>query len=242
MALFSRQINQRQRKRVKDVFMPEHPLASTVLIGVPTSSGCRLATETWLLVQAQRSFRVIYGMGSLSVEDSRTAIVAKFLAQKDFTHLLFIDSDVAPPMNLIEKLYAHDKAVMAGNYPLYIDGRIIASGYGFDKEKQSYKPLSFLANGMQRVYAIGLGCVLIRKEVLQKAVNYPCFQMRYGHDSKGHFKMLDSEDITFSKVLTTLGFKIYMDFDQRCDHYKVLSLGGIIQDVQGGKLIYESPK
>lgn len=211
-------------------------LAKKVLIGIPTSGGCKQATEVWLLVQAQRSYRVIYGLGPLSVEDARTKIVSKFLAQPDFTHLLFIDSDVVPPYNVIEHLYKHDLDVVAGNYPLYIKKQIHSAA--FDLEDGKYVPCSVNETGVKEVAAIGLGCVLLKREVIEKAVQYACFQLRYGMKD-GKFDMLDSEDITFSKVLRKCGFKIHCDFDQICDHYKHTSLLGIMEDVERGDLVYE---
>jgi hypothetical protein len=213
-----------------------HELAKKVLIGIPTNNGCRQATEVWLLVQAQRSFRVIYGLGPLSVEDARTKVVSTFLAQPEFTHLLFVDSDVVPPFNVIENLYKHNLDVVAGNYPLYIKKQIHSAAFKLVDGK--FAPYSVRETGLKEVAAIGLGCVLIKKEVMQEAVKYACFQMKYGMKD-GKFDMLDSEDITFSKVVQKCGFKIHCDFDQVCDHYKNSSLLGIIEDVERGDLVYD---
>lgn len=213
-----------------------HELAKKVLIGIPTNNGCRQATEVWLLIQAQKSFRVVYGLGPLSVEDARTKVVSTFLAQPEFTHLLFIDSDVVPPYNVIEKLYNHNLDIVSGNYPIYVHKQIHAAAFGL--ENKEYFPYSVHTEGLHEVEAVGLGCVLIKKEVLQETVKQACFQMRYGMKN-GKFQMLDSEDITFSKVARALGFKIHCDFDQICDHYKNTSLLGIVEDVERGDLVYE---
>lgn len=215
-----------------------HELSKKIVIGIPTTGGCKNATELWMLVQAQRGFRFIYGVGPLSVEDSRTQVVSKFLScSKDFTHLLFLDYDVVPPMDAIERLYEHNVDVITGNYPLYIGKFIHASGFILDEVNKKYYPLPYTGTGFKEVDGIGLGCALIKREVLEKAVYNECFSMRYGMQD-GIFKMLDSEDITFSKVCKKLGHKLYIDLDQRCDHYKNVSLAGLVEDVLGGTLIY----
>jgi len=214
-------------------------LAKKILIGIPTVNGCHNATTIWLLVQAQRSFRVIFGVGPLSVEDSRTKVVYKFLGtDKSFTHLLFLDYDVVPPMNAIEAMYKADKDVISANYPLYIQNRIHSSAFKLDPENKQFYPLSYTERGLHQVDAIGLGCALIKREVLEKAVLSKCFDLRYGMKN-GHFDMLDSDDITFSKVVLRDGFKIWADMDQVCDHYKSVSLAGIIEDSQKGTIVYE---
>lgn len=216
-----------------------HELAKKVIIGIPTTGGCKNATEIWLLVQAQRSFRVIYGVGPLSVEDSRTQVASKFLGvSKDFTHLLFLDYDIVPPMNVIQSLYDRNADIVSANYPLYIEKYIHSSGFKRDPENKEYYPLPYTGTGYHEVDAIGLGCALIKREVLEKAVYEACFSMRYAMKD-GIFKMADSDDITFSKVCKKLGFKIFIDLDQHCDHYKTVSLAGIIEDVQDGTIIYD---
>ena len=213
-------------------------LAKNILIGIPTVNGCHNATTIWLLVQAQRSFRVIFGVGPLSVEDSRTKVVYKFLSTaKEFTHLLFLDYDIVPPMNVIEALYKHDKDVITANYPLYIQNRIHSSAFTLNDDKAGFLPLPYTAKGLRQVHAIGLGCALIKREVLEKAVLHKCFDLRYGMKN-GQFDMLDSDDITFSKVVLKLGYQIWADMDQTCDHYKSVSLAGLVEDNQKGTLIY----
>jgi hypothetical protein len=176
-------------------------------------------------------------MGPLSVEDSRTKVVYKFLGtEKKFTHLLFLDYDVVPPMDCIEKLYAADKDVITANYPLYIQNRIHSSAFQL-KDKQ-FCPLSYIERGLHQVDAIGLGCALIKREVLEKAVLQKCFDLRFGMKN-GKFDMLDSDDITFSKQVLRDGFTIWADMDQVCDHYKSVSLAGIIEDAQKGTIVYE---
>lgn len=211
-------------------------LAKKVLIGIPTARGCQQATEVWLMVQAQKSYRIIYGLGPLSVEDSRTKVVCKFLEQKDFTHLLFVDSDVVPPFNVIKDLHAHDLDVVSANYPLYMEKQISSAGFALNEDKKTYKIYSLHEEGVKEVDAIGLGCCLIKREVIEKAVEYPCFQMRYGMKN-GRFHMLDSDDVTFSKVVRKCGYKIHYDFDQICDHYKTTSLLGIVEDYERGALL-----
>lgn len=217
-------------------------LAEKIVIGIPTTGGCKNATEIWMLVQAQRGFRFIYGVGPLSVEDSRTQIVSKFLGtQKDITHLLFLDYDVVPPMNAIEEMYKMDKDMVAANYPIYMDTQIHSASFKLVPEKDRYTPFSYVDTGIHEVDAVGLGCTLIKREVLEKAVQHRCFEMTYGWD-KGVFKMKCTEDIIFSKVVKYEKFQIFVNLDLRCDHYKTVSLAGVVEDHQKGCLLYAKPK
>ena len=142
----------------------------------------------------------------------RTMLVKDFLENKEYTHLLFLDSDMSFPNDVIVKLLEHNKDVCCGtyrnrqdtHYTTYLilpDQKELVPVLGIDK-----------GDGLQEVLANGTGCMLIKREVLEK-VN----QFRF-EGEKG-------EDINFCSDVRKEGFKIYTDLSLQCSHY-------IIQEVK----------
>jgi GT2 family glycosyltransferase len=60
----------------------------------------------------------------------------------------------------------------------------------------------------------GFGCVLVKKEVLEK-VGYPQFVYHSALDHNNTF----SEDLDFCRKARSKGYKIFADTTIRCDHH-----------------------
>ncbi|MBN3037234.1 MAG: hypothetical protein JW834_02200, partial [Candidatus Diapherotrites archaeon] len=130
--------------------------------------------------------------------------IAKAALDSGCTHLFFMDSDMVFPPNALKKLLSLDKPVAGGLYfrtvppykPLllqYKDG-----GY-----KTMYE---FPDNEVVPVDATGTGCLLIKREVLEKMM-------------EPWFKFTDvSEDFQFCRNARQSGFDIFVDTSVACGH------------------------
>ena len=94
------------------------------LIGTPCYGGLCTVDFVSCLLKTKQYFEpkgIGVGVGFLSNESliprGRNTICAKFLANKNFTHLIFIDSDITWAPEDIAKLLAHGKDVSGGCYP-----------------------------------------------------------------------------------------------------------------------------
>jgi hypothetical protein len=98
------------------------------------------------------------------IANIREATRKEFL-KSDCSHLFFLDADIIPPVACIEKLASHRAAIATGIYPLRDFSQIHLPAL---TEGKTGKPL-FGAPYVQRsVDGFGMGCMLIRRDVLEK--------------------------------------------------------------------------
>lgn len=115
------------------------------------------------------------------------------------THVLQVDTDVAPPEGFIDKLLAHNHYVVSGVY-CDIDGTPVS------RRGAEY----VWGKGLEEVDFFSMGASLIKREVLEK-VKYP--------DSKWGGIDADQE---FCQDIRKAGFQIMQDFDLLCQHIKLV--------------------
>lgn len=175
-------------------------------------------------LQQNDSYEIMVSFPSAKpITNNRNMIVQKFLAIKDCDYLMMIDDDIIPPPNILnlvdfEKdiitplMFVQQKGTLI---PLYLrrnaDGIYDAGNYL--KEK-----------GLQEVDATGTGCIIIKREVLEK-LDHP-FRNEYDRDG---IKKLGN-DFNFCKRAKELGFKVWVHLDYISDHISECSLREIFMD------------
>lgn len=190
----------------------------------------RELTEPFMmsLMQATMYFKQIglrFGISTVSdslINRARNNLVAKFMANEQFTHLLFIDVDLKFNHNDILKLLWHDKDVITGAYPIKDINwekvhKMVQEGVPADKlaEKATrfvVNPVRTGANkietdnGAISVYDAGTGFMLIKREVFVKMFEaYPELQFK---DDTGSLK---GDELKNTYAL----FNSYVDTDKR---------------------------
>jgi len=151
-----------------------------------------------------------------------TAVKEKFLSN-DYDYMLIIDND-NPPINNPLDLVELDKDIIGlptpqwnesdKNFPIYfVAMERVPEGYKEFKNKK----------GLQEVDAVGSGCVLIARRVLEK-VKAP-FLREWDEDGRMNY----GGDFTFCKKAKEQGFKIYTHYDYPCSHFKELNLLDILK-------------
>jgi len=168
-----------------------------------------------------------YGM---PVDSNRNHIVKKFL-KTNYEWLLMIDSDIVPPVNVLD-LLKHGKKIIGAvcfttsdkgiPYPVIME-RDLEKGWGW-KVKRDVKPL-------MEVDATGASCLLIHRDVLEK-IKSP---FRFGYDEDGIVTVV-GEDFDFCQKAKKLGHSVWVDTTLQCKHYKeldLLNMNKIIGDIGG---------
>ena len=135
------------------------------------------------------------------ISRARNQMVAKFMANPEFTHIMFIDCDLAFLPDDIMKLLWHDKEVVTGAYPIKdINWKLIADAVknGTEPEDLLEMGLRFVVNpvkdvennriqvenGAISVYDAGTGFMLIKRETIEKLIaEYP--HLKYRDDTGG---------------------------------------------------------
>lgn len=145
---------------------------------------------------------------------SRNILRQKVL-DSGYDYFFSLEQDVMPPKDVIQRLLKHDKKIITGVYfsPKFRQGKLkltplIWGGYNKEKKLMHYLNTKFILgfNGLLKVCACGLGCVLIHKSVLEQV------SFRYVKGEDGF------DDVYFCIDARNKGFDIFTDASIKCQH------------------------
>jgi cellulose synthase/poly-beta-1,6-N-acetylglucosamine synthase-like glycosyltransferase len=120
-------------------------------------------------------------------------------------YVLFLDSDMRFPPNLLEYLMSHDKDIVACNYATR---RLPVKTVAFSDFAELKCVYSGDKTGLEEVDAVGMGAMLIKTEIFKK-LPLPWFSISYLPSGN----MYIGEDIYFCKLAQANGMKVYVDHD-----------------------------
>jgi len=172
-----------------------------------------------------RDINMKFGISTISdslISRARNQLVAKFMANKAFTHIMFIDVDLSFNHEDILKMLWHDKEVMTGAYPIKEiswDKVVELVNGDCEKEKIAEKSTRFVVNpvtggtgrvrvdnGAISIHDAGTGFMLIKREAFEKLFEaYP--DLKYNDDTGS----LKDDERNNSYAL----FNSYVDSDGR---------------------------
>lgn len=119
------------------------------------------------------------------------------------THVLFIDSDMTFPQDMVGRLLAHDVDIVATNCARR---RMPTGPTAKIKNKLIFSMPE--DTGLQEVDTIGMGVMLIKADVFKK-MSEPWFETPWRTDARGYI----GEDVFFCNKAKSIGYKIYIDHD-----------------------------
>jgi len=162
----------------------------------------------------------LFSVDSTAVDVARNVLVEKFL-KSNCTHLLFLDSDMVFPPEIVDLLLKHDKDFISA---LYVLRKAHRPCYRF-KDGDNYKaPEKIEPNKLLEVDAVGLGTCLLKRSVLEKTSSdndgKPLFKIDYKSRTE-----IFGEDVYFCKLAKKSGFKVFVDTSVLVGHF-----GGIIPE------------
>lgn len=185
----------------------------TISIVFPSKGVCDPAfAQALKLLQIQEPFD---RMEVNYVPGADVAVARNLLAEKAIgDYIFFIDDDVLPPINTIEKLYNHKKDIVSGLYFAKQQPHFPQIFKDSKRDVGRYDSVeNYEKDALIEIDACGAGCMLIKKEVFEK-LKQPYFQ----YIPKSETTPRKGEDYFFCEKAKKAGFKIFCDTSVLCKH------------------------
>jgi len=141
--------------------------------------------------------------------------------EKDYDYFFSLEQDIIPDPDILNKLLKHKKNICSGLYylgdkPCCMVGKVKEVPPGREREfrfethyfKYDYIDQAELDKGkLIKVFAAGLGCMLIKRKILEK------IKFRLIPDGNSH------NDMKFSMDCRSMKFDIWLDPILKCRHF-----------------------
>lgn len=147
------------------------------------------------------------------LQKARNEIHNGFLKSK-YKYLMMLDSDIMFPPKTLDTLLSHNLPVVGGWYKdkNADDHHPVVYDFAEDKEEYAvFKHRKTAGQGLEKVGAIGMGCILMNKDTAEKLGENP-----YGHKIAG-----GGEDFIMCRKLMELGIPLHVDWSLNCAHLGV---------------------
>ena len=187
-----------------------------IVIGVPVDKDYRIDVRTAAYCSAE-AMRPGVKWGYVASREAgvgRSTFAWSALKDSDVTHLYFIDSDVAPPPDTLQKLVDYDLPIVAGIYPMMANEK--AWSFKTGDKWQPYKVS--LCSGLIKASCVGGSTLLVKREVFEK-VERPWFKITYRAIDENGRCYDEGEDEYFSRIVQEAGYTIMVDPTIICKHY-----------------------
>ena len=195
-------------------------MAKTLTIAFPSKGITDPAfAQALKLLQIQEPFDK-YEVNYVAGADS--AVARNLLAEKSVgDYIFFIDDDVLPPLNAIQKLFSHKKDFVSGLYFAKQEPHFPQIFTHNKETKERYDAVyDYPKDELIEVDACGAGCMLINRDIFKK-LKQPYFQ----YIPKSEDKPRKGEDFFFCEKVKKAGFKIYCDTSVICRHIGTKYIG-----------------
>lgn len=157
-------------------------------------------------------------------------IVNDFMAG-DYDFWLNIDADNPPIQNPLD-LIQLDRDIIGLPTPIWHytgekkgERPVYWNAYDYDESTGAYREHQ-IRDGLQRVDAVGTGCLLISRRVFEKPeMRKAPFMRKWNEDGT----MDKGNDIMFCERARANGYEIYAHFQYYCDHFSELSLSETVR-------------
>jgi len=168
------------------------------------------------------------------VSRARNAATAAFLADKEATHLFFIDSDIEFDIDDIIHLINANEEVIAGIYPKkYIKWEALKKNPSAERVDFPVGSCTVLENGLIETKYAPTGFLMIAKSAIQKIIKEKP-ELKYKNDIDGYMEsgdnfynifnvgvrngIYESEDWGFSSIWQEVGGKVYIHPEVNVKH------------------------
>ena len=147
----------------------------------------------------------------------------------DYDFWLNIDSDNPPIQNPLD-LVQLDRDIIGLPTPIWHytgngERPVYWNAYNYDETTGAYREHQE-KEGLQRVDAVGTGCILMSRRVFEKPeMRKAPFMREWNEDGT----VEKGNDIKFCERARENGFEIYCHYDYPCDHFSELSLSETVR-------------
>ena len=196
-----------------------------ILIGVPLATDFRIdarlaSTVSWW--ERDEKVEAYYSLTPFpTLGRDKIVAHAKYRIPNP-THILFLDSDILPRKNTLDRLLKADKDIVMGVYPISQNG-FLRWSVSRD-EKFLGVPLKELPRNIFKIHSGGFGVVLVRYEVFEK-LQWPYWKNVF---IPGDVEI--GEDIYFCQKAIEAGYDIWCDPLVKCSHIRVTNLLNIVKN------------
>ena len=205
-------VNSDEQTRNAKKALGQTVMPKKLLVAIPTAR--YIEPETFKSIYNQVTpggvtidFQYFYGY---NVDQIRN-LIAHYAIENGYDYLMCVDHDIAFDVTTIAKLVAHNKDIIGGIYRQRRPEQILEV---FNMAYHPYYDTKAFYTTPFEVGAIGLGCALIKVDVLKK-IGYPQFD--YHQAIKAEDSL--SEDVDFCQKAKKAGYRIWIDPDIRCEHH-----------------------
>lgn len=187
-----------------------------ILIAIPTSQN--IHPETFKSIYDlnipdgfEADFQYFYGY---CVDQVRN-LIAHYTISNKYDYLFCVDYDMEFDKNTLENLLEDNVDIVTGLYIQRKPGEHILEIYRKNDRGYDYNiPIQDLGLELEAITGCGLGCALIKTEVLE-TIGYP--QFTYHHAIR--IEDTISEDVDFCNKALENGYNIYADTRVKCKHH-----------------------
>jgi len=181
----------------------------SVFLGIPNTGRIHIDLSKWMMYNIN-SFRHISMPQKKPHDHARNYIVNEFL-QTSCEWLLMVDSDIIPPMNVLD-MVNNNVDVCSAYITINHNGKIMP--LAMEKVDGGYRgDMQAKYNELNKVDATGTGCLLINRRIFDR-LDKPYF--RFVYDDNG--MLVNGEDFDFCDRVKKLGIDIYFDARYICKH------------------------
>lgn len=174
---------------------------------VHTNFAIALANLTSKLTRDSIDYQLHVVCGSV-IAESRTRLANEAL-DYGATHLLWLDSDIHFPANVVNKFLEHDRDIVAANYSTrYAPYRSVAFINPQDTEQRLETRF-----GLHKIWSVGMGCMMVKRQVFEELPK-PWFSHAYDKDTDTY----SGEDIYFCNQAGHHGFEVWLDAEIQLAH------------------------
>lgn len=178
-------------------------------------------------------FDVNYELSRASPNTVNYCRIAKMVRDYGYDWWLNVDDDNPPLRNPLD-LIRYGKDIITCPTMVWKETEpgepFHWNAYQFNSEKDNYSAYP-VHDGLQRVDAVGMGCTLIRGDVLRHPdMQYQPFMREFSDDG---CNVIRGTDIRFCEKATDAGFEIWAHYDYLCLHHKEIELNSAVTLIGG---------
>lgn len=166
------------------------------------------------------------------LDAARNKCVKEFL-ETDYEYLWWIDDDIVPPVNALDRLIKANKDIIGavcfsvkyengGAFPYPVTLRY----------NEDMKYIVYYGRGIEEVDSTGGACVMVKRKIYE-TLERP-YEFQYHKD--GTLSLTCDFDIW--QKAQRAGFKIYIDFDLLCSHIRtvdIMQLQNVLVEMKNGE-------
>lgn len=195
--------------KASTLFDKQPALSEQVVICVPTN-GMVHAMFTYCLINAIRcteakGIPVVLDMDAGTVlSNQRQVLLDTAINEHKADHIMWFDSDMTFPEDIIIRLLEHKKNVVCATYSKRVEPFHATAFYDIDP----VEPVEVVGNGLQQIKYAGMGCMLVKASVIDQ-IPSPHFPLKWHAPSS----TWHGEDMGFCDLMHENGIKLFCDLD-----------------------------